>query len=198
MEFLDAVQNPSLINTPIEISSVSTYVLGGICGCETNKAWMVCGDCIEIINMKSGQCVQRWKCNYGEIYDINEVMCGTHQFLVVSTMLYSEKDTFVLVLLNILSLSIAKLIYFTEKVTSISSEILSSVPSNDNILRKFDGILAVGCCGGRVYLVSLNLGQGHLLHSSSPIKVVNCEEVIQEDICTTENAALLLLEGMYQ
>lgn len=191
MEYV--VQNPSLIRRPINISLNSSGVFSGSFSQDGNKLWLVERNCLHCINIDDGVCMQKWKCNFGDIYYIKEVVCGNNQFLVAVTA-FSEANVSGLVLLNASSLSVVKSIYFIEKISCITSFEIYECGSFANLLMTFDGILVVGCYGGRTYLVNLNLSRS-VLHHSLPIKVISAKDVIQEDLYNADHVALLLLQG---
>lgn len=193
------VQNPSFFRVPIYISPVQRSECIGIFSDVTNKAWMITDNHLAIIDTNNGQCIKKWMCNYGEIYNITEVVYGTNHFLVVSAKLFSEVEAYVIVLMNNSSLTVIKVIYFSEKVTSISSLDIRGLSTVNSLLQHFDGILVVGCQGGSVYLV--NLGLSHSLNEEPvhplPIKIINDYRMkdFLEESWTAEYGALQLLKG---
>lgn len=193
---MDTVQNPSLFGNSIEIFDAPTDLFMGVCGHDGSEAWIVKKNCLYCVNVKTGETVRKWKCSFGDIYYVWEVISNNHQFLVVATASL-ETDTSVLVLLSVSSLSVIKSIIFTQKITSV--ELLEVSFNNgtayEKLLSSFDGILAVGCFGGATYLVNLCIHQD-LEHCPLPIKVINEKEIIEEDIFPSNDlAALLLIQG---
>lgn len=193
---METIQTPSLIKNPIHISHGPADILCGICSQDGSKAWMVKEDCLHCVSMKNGEIIQKWKCTFGDIYCVKEVICGMDRFLAVAA-ISSETDTSVLVLLNVLSLSVIKSIYFTEKVSSLDSfEFLASDrTAYEKILSTFDGVLAVGCHGGETYLINLQIHRSATQFPMS-IKVINEKGMIQEETTNAGDlAALLLVQG---
>lgn len=167
MESYD-IQKPSIINIPVNTSVVKSDVLKGHISSERNKAWTFDEDNVQVINTSCGVGLQEWKCTYGKIYHVNEVVDGIYQYLVVTARMYSESDLYVLVLLNFSSLSVVRSVYFTKEVTCLCSQIIDKESIQD--CSNFDGALAVGSCGGRVHLVNLSLTEiKGSIHHPSPI-----------------------------
>lgn len=191
------VQNPSILSEPIDIEVAQSNVHSGKILQERNEAWICNEDCVYIINASNGLINQEWKCTYGKIYYITEVACDIYHFLVVAARVSSETTTSVIIVLNISSLSVVKLIFFPDEVTCISTLAIEKESCDiPNLLGHFDGILALGSYGGRVYLIDLNISQSlneGPVHHPMPIKLVD-DEVIQETTCG-EHSALLIFQG---
>ena len=183
MESYD-IQKPSIINIPVKTSSViKSDVYKGHFSPERNKAWTFDEDHVQVINTNSGIGLQEWKCTYGKIYHVNEVIDDIDRFLVVTSRMYSESDLYVLVLLNFSSLSVVRSVYFTKEVTCLCTQIIDKESCSN-----YDGALAVGSCGGRVHLVNLNLTEVEgSIHHQSPI----------DGIGDRSNNGRQLLQGTY-
>lgn len=167
MESYD-IQKPSIINIPVNTSVVKSDVFKGHFSPGKNKAWTFNEDHVQVINTISGVGLQEWKCTYGKIYNVTEVIDGIDRFLVVAARMYSESDLYVLVLLNFSSLSVVRSVYFTNEVTCLCSQIIDKESLQD--YSSYDGALAVGSCGGRVHLVNLYLTKIEgSIHQPSPI-----------------------------
>lgn len=192
------VQNPSIINSPIHVEVVRSNVCEGKLLQERDEAWMCSEDCVHIINVNKGLIIQEWKCNYGKIYLSAEILCNSNQFIVVAARISSEASSSVVIVLTVESLIAVKLIYLPDEVTCISSVTIEKECCGiSSHLRYFDGILAIGSYGGRVYLLDLAVSQfrcqGQIHHPTS-INVVN-DNTIPETALQNEHSALLLFQG---
>ena len=186
----------SIVSTPVNLVGGGTDIVVGTCSQDGTKAWMCSKNCVYVMNME-GDVIQRWKCAFGDIYYVEEVVYGLNQFLVVCTT-SPETDSSVLVLLHASSLCAIKSFVLAEKVSSVCA--LSGFSSNggstfENILSLFDGVLAVGCYSGEVYVINLSINQGSL-HSLS-VRCFKAQEVTANDLTNPEYlVALKLVQGI--
>lgn len=191
------VQNPSIISDLIRVDDVQSNICNGKILQERNEAWICGDDSVHIINVNSGVTTQKWKCNYGKVYLSTEVVCHSHQFIVVAARVSLEASSVVIVL-KVSSLMVVKVIFLPDEITAISSVTIKK--ERDGIssrLAYFDGILSIGSYGGRVYLLDMDVSQSHsqgpVYHPSS-IKVID-DKAIPETSVHGEHSALLLFQG---
>ncbi len=193
MEHVNAVQDPTIIDGPVNICHHLSDICGGNFSYETNKVWMFNRNYVCLFDANDGNYIQRWKCNYGEIKAVYEVLFNTNYLAVIATL--NSED--VIILLNTTSFSLVKSIYVPERISTVCSVNYSSVHLSSNfILNKFNGILAVGCYGGRVFLINLKLDQvfaGKPVHQPLPIRVINGNYQYNRNII--EHESLELFEG---
>lgn len=192
------VQNPSIISDPIDIEVVQSDVLTGKLFRERNEAWICSEDCVSIINVNNGLITQEWKCNYGKIYYSTEVVCYSSQFILVAAKVSTEAAASTVIVLNASSLSVVKLIFLPDEVTCISLVMFENdCYGVSSLLRYFDGIIAIGSYGGRLFLIDMALSQSHnhgIVHRPSPIKVIN-DGSIPKVASKDEHSTLLLFQG---
>lgn len=180
------IQNPSLINNSVEISTGCCDLSGGICSQDGSKTWMFNEDNLYCVSMKNGN-VGTWKCNFGKICCVKEVICKRKNFLLVGTS--SEIDSSILVILYASSLRVVKSVYFAEKISCFHS-----------FMFPFNGIesvfLAVGCYGGRTYWINLDFDHS-AIHQPLAVRIIDDESSFLVRSSTTEDLdALLLVQGM--
>lgn len=194
MDSIATFQDPTVISNSVDISQGLNTACGGSFGCEVDKVWLFNSSYVLIVNAINSRCLQRWKCNYGRIRRVYEVLCNTTTFLViVSTPMEQKTDNDVITLLNPSSLSVVKSIYFCENVASLCS--VNHSCASDSILNTFSGILAVGCYGGRVFLLNLNLDQMFVIHQPLNTRVITRNS---NGYSQMEHAALELLQGIHE
>lgn len=192
------VQNPSILGEPVDIGAVRSGVFSGRILQDRNRAAICSEDCVQIISASDGLITQEWKCSYGKIYFMTEVVCDIHRFIVLAARVSSKEDSSVIIALNVSSLAVVKLIFFPDEVTYLTALTSDADFGISNFLRCSDGIFAVGSYGGKVYLLDLNisqsLSQGPVRHPI-PIKLIDGEEM--EASFHGEHLALLLFQGKY-
>ena len=183
MNEVDGVQEPSTVDRPVIVHGLED-VCGGSFSHAANKLWIYDENCVQLIDARSGLCVQKWNYRYGKITNVYEVVLNANYYLTVVAVLNSkEKTGDVIILLNISSLSVVKSFYLEDKVAIVESISCASFQSN---LQKFEGILAVGCYGGKVLLINARLTEWGEEGSGHPLRVENDDE----------NGTLELLQGM--
>ncbi len=192
------VHNPSLIGDPTYLGDMRSDAYCGNFFKEKNEAWIFSEDYVQIMNVDSGLITQEWKCNYGKMYYATEVVSGVNQFLVVAARASSEEVSYVIVVLNISSLSVVNVFFFHEQITCIISCGANFKGCCDSsLLRSFDGIIALGSYGGKVFLVDLKISQFNNLeplHHPLHIKIINDRANNMEPF-HDEHSTLQLLQG---
>ena len=205
MATLDCVQNPAVFKEPVNISvMLPKHHRGGYFSQRRNMALIFSEEVLCVVDGNNGQCLQMWKCKYGKIYNVHEVMCGSNHFLAVT--LCGNTETHIIAILNASALEVLKLIELKSKVTNVDviDRPLCDLSIVNKLLLHFNGILAIGCKGGKIYLLNLNLDeyqsyqQYESVHQPLSIKVIdnfiNKEEI--EELGRTWQVAVLLMQGM--
>ena len=185
-------QHPSFHNPPVGLSVPSRCLNKGFLSTERNIAWICSNDYLYSINRDDGACLQLWKCDYGIIHGVHDVIYGDTQFLVVTV--YAGNDGYIIALLHASSFDIVKLISLSDRCTSVSGFESPCITSKMLIS---NGNLVIGCNGGNVFFINFNLNSNSYEPVNRPkhIEVVEEYESIQDD--KNSNFALLLTRGMY-
>ncbi len=193
MEFC---QYPSFHNPPIILSNTG-YTTKGTLSTEADIAWICCNDILYSINRNDGQCLQLWKCSYGSIHSVKDVIYDDCQFLIV--IVCTENDEYIIAILHASSFDIVKLISLSDKVTSIGTFESPGVSSNFTKVLINNGNLVIGCNGGRVYNINFNLkGSNYeLVDRPRHIEVVEDYEDYKNSNSENAHCALLLTRGKY-
>lgn len=205
---------PTIVHPPTDIllpELQGPVTRGGLLACGT-VAWLVVENSVIIINTVNGEAVQCWRPppEAGKIVHIVELSLGYHQFLVIGLDQCGYGGV------AVLSPNTAKLLRsfkVPESITSIhafcSSIFASCVGGYSlpdlfqcSVMECFNGVIAVGCHGGKVYLINLHLDLGNRLENGSfgVSKLCLIEENTSADKIRTigedgQHACLLLTRG---
>jgi hypothetical protein len=151
---------------------------------------------VQIIDTSNGVVIQQWRCCYGTIYFMAEVVCDIHHFIVVAARVSADPGSSIIVVLNSSSLMVVKLIFFPDEVSCLTSLTSDREFNVSDVLKSSDGILAVGSYGGKVYLIGLNLSQSfNRRRMRHPVSIKLIDSLSQEESFHHEHLALLLFQG---
>ena len=144
-----------------------------------STAWLVFDNALIIVNTVSGKIIQSWipAPERGRIVHVTELHLGKNvePLLVIGL---ERSDRGVVAVLSSNTARLLRAIEVPEHITSIhpfSSSVYASLVDGyylpdffqDSALAYFSGIIAVGCHGGKVYLINLHLNlEDHLAQSS--------------------------------
>ena len=196
MESASILQHSCIIDSDVNVTSYLNDLSGGMVSHEcNNRVWLYNQNCVLLVEATTGKCIHRWKCSYGKIKKVCEMVVGAGCYLTVLSTLNSEANGDVVILLNTSSLSIVKSIYVAENISSLS--IVQHSPLAHSLLNTFAGIVAIGCYGGRIFLVNLNLNQydERPVHQPLPIKILNKSEHFE--VQNGEHIALEISKGKH-
>lgn len=188
------VVHPSTgILLPDVVSNCGSVTQGGLFSCET-VAWLVVDNTLLIVDATSGKSIQSWRPSpeTGEIVHVVELDLGDRSQLLIVGLERNGCGVLVVLLPN--GTRLLRAVHIPESITSIhpfSSSIHASflhgycLPDlfQHSALAYFSGIVAVGCCGGKVYLINLHLNvEDHISQRSFGITSLSKLCIIEESM----------------
>ena len=205
---------PSIVHPSTDIllsESQGPVTQGGLLSCNA-VAWLVVENSLIIVDAVNGKTIQSWRPppEAGEIIHVVEFSLGDRQLLIVGL---DHNGCGVIVVLSPNTTKLLRAFEVPDSVTSIhafSSSIFASYVDGYYLpdlfqysaLGYFSGVVAVGCHGGKVYLINLHLNLGdNLSHSSLGFsKLYLIEECTSVDKIRTigeggQHACVLLTRG---
>lgn len=146
----------------------SSVASGGLCS-RGNIAWLVLGNSVVVIDTVSGKTIQSWIPPHeaGKIIHVTELDFDTNCQTLLAVGL-ERNGHGVVVVLSPNTTKMLRAIEVPEPITSVhpfSSSAYASFVNGyylpdlfeDSVLAHFSGVVAVGCLGGKVYLINLHM-----------------------------------------
>lgn len=200
LEFNDTVQAPSLVGPPTTLS-LPPGQLGGLFH-GGRLSWSVADGALYICDTSTGACLQNWASSIDgdEITLVTELDGPRCPLLMVAIAGYDRH------MIGVLSSNWGKLIRsvsIPNKITSLhpfsfEQRFVADMFSN-SVLSLFNGIVAIGTIGGRVYLMDVQLGAREVestrdrLNDPSPLHIIE-GPVSEHDIANMSDTGHVTVE----
>ena len=170
---------PTIIHPSIDVllpQSYGSVSQGGLLSSNA-VAWLVVENSVLIVDTANGKVIQSWRppSEAGRITHVAELCLGDHELLIVGL---DQNGCGVAVVLSPNTSKLLRAFEIPGCITSLhafSSSIFASYTDGytlpdlfqSSALEYFSGVIAVGCHGGKVYLINLHLNLGDHLSCGS-------------------------------